>query len=397
MKNPSLLVLGEAVVPTGYARVSQSIFSRLAHRYAITQLATRYEGGSHDLPWELIRATDNGDPYGLQRLGEVVRGVDPDLIFCVYDLPMLMAYIRHLDELNHRAKVVFYVPVESGPINPRIVAELGKVDRVVAYTEFGRTALLDAAKLVPTALRVDVLPHGVDLDVFRPLAPDRATARRLGRAKVGLADDPWREAFIVLNANRNMQRKRIDLTLCGFASFALERPNAYLYLHMGMIERGWHIEALAKRYGVLDRIIMTTDSPSHPDVSQEYLNAVYNACDVGITTTSGEGWGLVAFEHAAVGAPQILPRHTALAELWNGAADLLEPLIALSWPGTLEDQFIIDPENLAEALTRLYEDHAHLDLRAKQARANVEDPRFRWDSIAALWGELLDSVLVEES
>ena len=38
-------------------------------------------------------------------------------------------------------------------------------------------------------------------------------------------DEPdWHDAFIVLNANRPMPRKRIDLTIQGFAQFARDKP-----------------------------------------------------------------------------------------------------------------------------------------------------------------------------
>jgi hypothetical protein len=33
----------------------------------------------------------------------------------------------------------------------------------------------------------------------------------------------------------------------------------------------------------------------------------------------------VAFEHAATGAAQVLPRHSANAALWEGAAVLVDP------------------------------------------------------------------------
>ncbi len=116
-------------------------------------------------------------------------------------------------------------------------------------------------------------------------------------------DDPeHRDAFIVLNANRNMPRKRIDLTIQGFAEFARDKPaNVKLYLHMATQDTGWNVIALARRHGIYDRLIMTRADNVAPDFSDEQLNLLYNACDVGITTTTGEGWGMVTFEHGPRG------------------------------------------------------------------------------------------------
>jgi hypothetical protein len=60
-------------------------------------------------------------------------------------------------------------------------------------------------------------------------------------------------------------------------------------------------------------------------VSDRELNLLYNACDVGINTSMGEGWGLVSFEHGAAGAAQVFPDHTACTELWSGRAELIPP------------------------------------------------------------------------
>ena len=54
-------------------------------------------------------------------------------------------------------------------------------------------------------------------------------------------------------------------------------------------------------------------------VDDRELNLLYNACDVGITTSMGEGWGLVSFEHGAAGAAQIVPDHSAAPRSGAGA------------------------------------------------------------------------------
>src|ERR1043166_5032133 len=172
-----------------------------------------------------------------------------------------------------------------------------------------------------------------------------------------LDDAEHRDAFIVLNANRNMPRKRIDITMQGFAIFARDKPpNVKLYLHMATEDTGWNVVILAKRYGICDRLMMTQADNKRPQFSDEQLNLLYNACDVGITTTTGEGWGMVSFEHAATRAAQIVPRHTSLANLWDGAAEFIDPVMTLTYPGNLTDAHMVPADGVAAALERVYRD-----------------------------------------
>ena len=180
----------------------------------------------------------------------------------------------------------------------------------------------------------------------------------------------------------------------GFAQFARDKPaNVKLYLHMATEDSGWNVLILAKRYGIYDRLIMTQADNSRPTFSDEQLNLLYNACDVGITTTTGEGWGMVSFEHAATRAAQIVPRHTSLKDLWDGAAEFVEPAMKLTYPGNLTEGHIVTPEGVAASLQRLYEDADHRNALAEAAYLNATRPEFNWSSIAARWQRLFTKVI----
>ncbi|MEA2466332.1 MAG: D-inositol-3-phosphate glycosyltransferase, partial [Thermoleophilaceae bacterium] len=175
--------------------------------------------------------------------------------------------------------------------------------------------------------------------------------------------------------NRNQHRKRVDLTLRGFAGFARGRPDARLYLHMGMRDMGCDVVRLAAELGIADRLLTTSRSDGHPHVSDKHLNLIYNACDVGVNTASAEGWGLVSFEHAAAGAPQVVPSGGACARLWEGTG------------------IVAEPSRVDEALVTLYSDAV---LRAElggRCRALARSPRFSWGEVAARWEELLKACM----
>lgn len=398
---PSILVVGEAVVPTGYARVIRTLFGRLADHFDVHQLAPRWDGGPHDWPWTLHYVPDD-DPHGIRSLPGVVQTVRPRMVFLLSDLSFLAPYVEALRNAG-APPAVAYVPVESGPVTPELLERLEGVARAVVYTPYARAEVEDAIARV--RLRrpgfsfpaPEVIPHGVDTDAFHPLVAGGdgwARSRALARARLGLTGPEMEDAFIVLNANRNMPRKLIDVTIEGFARFARDKPSGVmLYLHMGVEDRGWNVALLARRHGIDERLILTSGERLHPALSTEKLNLVYNACDVGLTTTSGESWGLVSFEHAATGAAQVVPRHTALAELWEGAAEMLDPVLRLTNPGPLSHAHIVSPEGVAAALERLYRGPAHRERMARAAFANATRPEYDWDVIAAQWLRLFEQVL----
>ena len=397
-----ILIIGDAVAPTGFARVIRSIFQPLHQDFELHQLATRYDGRPHDYPWKLYPAAKGKSVYGYDQVVPLIEEIRPAIVFLLYDIPFQIPYMQELRKGAPQPKVVMYSPVESGPIAPEIMQRLHGVSRYVLFTEYARDEIAQSLERLRAENpsfqfpELQVIPHGVDIDRFYPLGNDDGDipSRRLEARRAMKFDDAEHlEAFIVLNANRNMPRKRIDLTMQGFAQFARDKPaNVKLYLHMATEDSGWNVLILAKRYGIFDRLIMTQADNSRPQFPDEQLNLLYNACDVGITTTTGEGWGMVSFEHAATRAAQIVPRHTSLADLWKGAAEFVEPVMRLTYPGNLTDAHIVSAEGVAAALQRLYVDPAHRKTLADAAYRNATRPQLNWRSIAGRWNNLFTSL-----
>lgn len=405
---PKILIIGDAVAPTGFTRVIRSIFEPLHHDYELHQLATRYDGGEHDYPWKLYPAGKGSNVYGYDQIVSLVEQIQPAIVFLLYDIVFQVPYLEILRTAAWPAKIVLYSPVESGPIAPEMVERLQGVSRYVLYTDYGRREIAKSLETVRASNpdfqfpALNVIPHGVECERFFPLptSPDdrdagSISARRLLARKAMRFDDAEHlEAFIVLNANRNMPRKRIDITMQGFAQFAHDKPrNVKLYLHMATEDTGWNVLILAKRYGIFDRLIMTQADNSRPNFSDEQMNLLYNACDVGLTTTTGEGWGMVSFEHAATRSAQIVPRHTSLADLWEGSAEFIEPVMKLTYPGNLTEAHIVSPEGTAAALQRLYQDDDYRNALADAAFRNANQPAYKWNFIASQWKRLFDETI----
>ena len=352
MSRPRLLAVGQALNASGYGRVMESLLPLLSDAFDVVLFAPAHRG----LPLrrdgiEIRGSTLLGDPYGRVELPRLLARLAPDVVLVQVDAA---AFPMHAPAIAaYEGRAVAYCPVDWPEIPPSIAEALETFDRVVAYTEFGR-GVLERALARPVEA---VIPHGVDTTRFTPLGVR------------GDAD------FVVLNANRNLHRKRVDLTLEGFARFAHARPRALLRLHMGAQDEGCDVLALAEELGIGERVDVSAHEGRRPRVADEELNRIYNAAHVGINTCAAEGFGLVAFEHAATGAAQIVPDHSACGELWRDHGLLLPADPA--------------PDDVAAALARLHDDTALRASLGEAALAHARDPRYAWARIAERWLEVL--------
>src|SRR6185295_8540801 len=201
---------------------------------------------------------EGGDVFGAYQCRERLDRLRPDLVFVLLDLWMLSTYLGFLHGVPGATKVVTYSPLDGTLLNDEPLAALPGVERLVVYTEFARREFLRAAAgrwpgdASPPIPRVEVIPHGVDTGVFHPLAPLDGDRSDLKRRVLGEASP-----FVVLNANRPRERKRMDLTIEGFARFAAGKPpGVQLYLHHARTEPEERREILdlAGRHGILDRL-----------------------------------------------------------------------------------------------------------------------------------------------
>jgi len=312
---------------------------------------------------------------------------------------MFEYYLRILGERREGIKIVCCIPLDGKIINENDAAALKDADRIVVYTEFARKELEHAFLSLRKNRQIDfpdlaVIPHGVDRDRFYPLPELRASSfdstGRLKAKQIVFGDLPdLSDSFIVLNASRPDKRKRIDLTIEGFAAFAVDKPlNVKLCLHhaiSGAAEEE-QINSLIRQFGIEQRVYLNPLAGGV--VGDQELNLLYNACDVGINTSMGEGWGLVSFEHGATGAAQIVPDHTACSELWSGRAEFI-PLEKSYVPEfSVLEMSEVSPGGVARALNNLYEDPRRRQRLAQVALTAAQNPQYSWDTIADQFNDL---------
>ena len=385
--------MGPALDQSSYARVLEATLGPLAASWDIVQLAVNQRGAPANIGWRVLPNPDVGDRYGLERIAPLVAELAPDAVFIFNSFLNLPRYWDLPARLGERRPVlVSQCPVLGEAPDARLIGRHACFDCVVVLSEAVRRHFAEGLEAclrsgwIDRAPSLEVIPHGLDAGLFHPL-PDRRAARATISTLADIADD----GFVVLNANRNEPRKRIDVTLEGFARFARGKPaNVRLYLHMGETPDGHGLDDQVRALGIADRVVLASTAPGgHPRLDDAALNRLYNACDVGLNTASAEGWGMVSFEHAATGAAQIVPDAWVCGEVWRGSAELLAPAACQPPGGRYTRETVVAAEGVAQALERLYADPAHRAEMARRATALADAPCYRWSSIAERWDGLL--------
>lgn len=396
-----LIAIGFNAYGTGLTRVMHSILRRLADAHEIHYLGIGYSGETIRDRGLTFHPTNlhGGDVYAAFQAKRLIEEIDPDVVLILHDIWYFAHYLRTLGAHRDRLKIVCYLPLDGKIINEEDAAAFESADRVVVYTDFARKEFEGAFTRLRTKRGgefpgVDVIPHGVDRRCFHPFpglaqaafaSGARAEAKR--QVFAGLADAE--NSFIVLNASRPNKRKRVDLTVEGFARFAADKPaNVRLCLHHALMTESEReqVHALIERFKLQQRVTLNPHGESVVDDAA--LNGLYNACDVGLLTSMGEGWGLVSFEHGAAGAAQIVPDHSACAEIWRGRAEMIAPARRYIPPISTLEMAEVSAEGVAQALENLYRDPQRCRRLAQAAYETGLNPAYSWDAIAARFDAL---------
>ena len=398
----SVLIVGQYVPTSGLTSVLEYLIGHLNHCFRISLIGLNYRGprldrGARIYP-DLLSGRENADPRRTN-LEAVFEAENPDIVLLFNEVAYQALCFRRVQAAAGQCrKIVTYTAVDGEVVKAELFSGLSVADRCVFFSEFGQR---QAARHI-AASRLAIIPHGVDTALFYPYpgsveAQFEGDCRRSVRRVLFSKRPDLIDAFIVLNANRPWPRKRIDLTMEGFALFARDKPaNVKLFLHHPRTddrERA-RILRMGRNLGISERLLLNPIISGKSEVSIENLNLLYNACDIGVNTAMGEGWGLVSFEHAATGAPQIVPRHSACADIWEGAAEFLEPVDDNVFLFASHYRLkTVAAEDLAGKLEKLY---CELDYRRSMANSayhRVTLPKYQWASIAAQWEALFTSLV----
>lgn len=385
-----LLAVSDAVTPTGFSNVFHSLAKHWKEEYNIISVGVNYHGDPHNYDYPVFPAFNGTSIYGENRVVDLINSNDFAVVWILNDSWVVNRYLQAIkkDVTKPLPKIVVYFPVDSMQHDTEWYENFDIVTKAVTYTKFGQWVVKDAN---PT-LDIDAIPHGVDTGTFYKLG-ERSELKKLFFApyedKVGDLSD----SFIVLNANRNQPRKKLNLTIEGFAKFARNKPkNVKIYMHCGIKDASIDVDKLAYRYGVSDRLIVSSNKRGVQNVHQARLNEIYNISDVGINTGMGEGWGLTSVEHAATGAVQLLPNHSACRELFTDCGLLMNTCGDFMFDNSMTVGKLVSSDEVSKKLEHLYQNPEERERLAKLGYDKFTSKEYSWEFIAHQWMDLFNAI-----
>ena len=318
-----LLVSTHTEQTTGYSKVSHNLLKQLATLHPVVKVFHfGFQRSSVRAPKPIRPLTNvvqydaaaNEEPrehgFGFNKLKEYIETVTPDIVMIYNDPIVVNQFLEAIKDVPKTFKVWIYLDQVYEGADMGLLRRIeNNVDRILCFTESWKAHL--KTRLTTATLPIDVLEHGVDTITYKPAASGERVAFR---KQIGVPAD----ATLFINVNRNSQRKRLDLTVMGFARVLLTHPNSYLAIVTGVKpEAGGYYNPLMifmnelKKVGLEpttygQRLITIDTTPPAAYFSDEIINQMYGAADIGVNTSNGEGFGLCQLEHMATGAPQVV-------------------------------------------------------------------------------------------
>ena len=339
-------------------------------------------------------AAANEDPkeegFGFNKVHEYLDMVNPDVVM-IYNDPLIIH--RFIEAMKYEKgvspyKLWLYVDQVYEGIAPPLIESMNKnADRIYLFTNHWKNVYAKYASFPD----LRVIENAVDTTLFSKLPTQ---ARLAVRQTIGVPAN----AILMVNANRNTQRKRHDLAVMAFVQLLVRVPDyqCYMMILTGMnAQQGAHYDISRiyatelARNGLVDRDdlkkrLLLVDTSAKP-LNDSAINELYNAADIGINTSDGEGFGLCQIEHLYTGAPQIVTDIGTYRDFMDDSVcEFVKPDSYSYFAGTMPLGQIAPNFSVSDLTTSMQNMIARLG-KAKDAAANF---KFKtWDDVCAGWIE----------
>jgi glycosyltransferase involved in cell wall biosynthesis len=395
---------------TGYSKVVYNLLGQLAT--LAPQVKTYHFGFQRNQSQSNIRtvpkgvisydAAANEDPkeegFGFNKIHEYLEMVNPDVVMIYNDPLIIHRFIESMkfDKEKSSYKLWLYIDqVYEGIIPPLIESMNKNAHRIYCFTPYWA----DIYSKYESFSDIRVLENAVDTTLFSKISEG---VRSTVRSSMNLPSN----AILMINVNRNSHRKRHDLAIMGFAELITRDPSKPYYY---MVVTGLNAQQGAfydinriftmelKRRGVdpidFAKRLMLVDTSSKP-LPDSAINELYNAADIGVNTSDGEGFGLCQIEHLYTGAPQLVTDiGTYRSFMDESVCGFVNPKDRTYFAGTMPlgswaPNFSY--HEIADTMTKMIENLPTL----KKAAA---DYKFKtWKEVCASWLEDVKSEIVSK-
>jgi glycosyltransferase involved in cell wall biosynthesis len=376
--------------PTGFGNVTRYVCAGLAdygHQVSILGWQTRGPERWHKCTLYPIRRNFESDGLGgfdVNILLEYLSRLRPDVFVMQTDVSWL-PYFHHpiIANFVRTAGIAWalYYPIDGDRGENRLPEDwinlLKTIDIPIAMSRYG--AQVSQANGVGAAC----IPLGVDSRVFHP-------PQSKERAKQALGYDG---RFVILSDARNQPHKQLPRTLEIFRRFAADKDDVLLHLHCDpedpLTRSPVYCYDLRSEIAELDltsKVRITAGMSMSGGLSLAELAKLYQAADVHLLASLGEGFGLPTLQAAATGVVPMAPDYSANSELVREHGEAIR--VHHFWA----DQFgvrraFIDMDDATSHLEQLYQDRSRLAAKAQAAYCFAKG--YDWQHVVSRWHDLL--------
>ena len=330
MKQKLLWIGDDPRSKSGYGRVLNEMLPYLSSQYEITILAIGYKGSSYKV--NIIDSSD-GTPFGFKSIIKIYNEIKPDIFILLNDHKIIWGWLNVLnDNCNlSNTKIIPYVCTEYIGIHESDMNIFNKVcHHIFVMANFTGDEMKKRGCIIPYTR----ISHGYPLTLKKH---NKQEARKL----LNISEN----AFVFYSGNRNQPRKRIDIIIRAYVEFLKKYSNedVLLLMNCGLIDIGIDIPEFYKRLCKDNKInnfeskIYYCNNTIHPsEFNDQDLSIIYSCCDVGITTSTGESFGLIPFEMSFFDIPQIIPNYGGIIETMKEGCIKVNPSDYYVYPSVLQ-------------------------------------------------------------
>lgn len=335
--------------------------------------------------------------FALSELPNTIRTEKPDVVLIYNDLSIICAYMEAMrNTFDNRAFKLWAYVDTTYPSAPQAMLDMinRDVDRVFCFTKSWKESLKSQGITRP----IDVMNHGVDPHMFRPIP------REVARQNLGLPKD----MFMFTSVNKNIPRKRLDLLVMAFVKLIIRFPMKPIFMLMvadhgdrGGFQLFNIFSRELKSHGASvdlfgNRLLITAKDTCYKD---EDINLLYNSGHVGVSCAEGEGFGLCSFEQMAVGVPQIVPAIHGYTEYCNEDNSILvKPsyrcYVPSAYHSVAGEANMVNPEDVADAMEQYVINEELLKRHGRMAKEKALS--YTWEKAAAPLVKRLKALMDEE-
>lgn len=390
-----LVVSNAPFVPSGYGVQTAGMAFRWNKYYDVRAISNYgLQGRALTLNGLTIYPLLHGDTVGYHT-ARIVNGYwKPDVVITLFDI--WMGGFNTPTPIHPRWIPI--VPVDHDPVQEPTLQNAMQAYRLVAMSQFGYNQLQQAG------LEAVYIPHGIDVNVFKPSEDKMQDRHWLNDHSVPI--NPKRDVEIPDNAfligvnaaNKDPQRKSFERMMLGLQLFLNNNPDAKkdtrMYIHSWR-HGGRDLQRDARILKVEPYLKMAFTYDMLCGFNDEHMRTMYGAFSVLANCSQAEGFGIPILEACACGVPPIVTKCTAMTELTDGHGWLV-PEVTRYFTALSSLWAIPNEVEIAKAFEDAYN---HPDKVADFGnKARAFSLQYDWDTkIIPQWLRLFEDIRMESA